>query len=331
MDHDELIFRSLQGRISPDLDAQLLLWRQASLENEARYQGFAAVWRATHPATARPVTRRPAAEAITLAAETITLAARKRHALKIWRPGLSQVAGIALALVMGSFGVGLWWAGSDTGGTELVTVSQTDIITGVGETTTTRLADGTVIKLAPGSRLIIPADPGAREVTLEGKAFFAVSADPSNPFLVRTRSGDARVLGTRFELDARPGQLRLLVVEGTVNLSNSKSSVDVQSHELTQMRDDGQLLRVQIEDVWPMIGWIGSFLAFESTPLGEVSAELKGRFNVELLFDDPELADETVTVWFGDEPIEDVLLVLCRLMETDCSMGSSQVRMKRRS
>jgi ferric-dicitrate binding protein FerR (iron transport regulator) len=325
LDYDELIFQSLQGIIKPDLDDQLLSWRRASPDNEGRYQAFAAVWRATHRMDSRPATRSPTAEAI------VRTAQQRRAGRRLMWPRLSQVAGITLAFATGAVGVGLWWAGSGQGGPEPATASRTDIITGIGETTTTRLADGTVIKLAPGSRLILPAEPGMREVTLEGKAFFAVSADPESPFLVRTASGEARVLGTRFELDASPGQIRLLVVEGTVNLRNSMSSLNVQSHELTQMRDDGHLLRSKIDDVWPMIEWLGSFLAFESTPLSQVSTELKVRFDVELIFDDPEIADETVTVWFGDEAIDDVLLVLCRLVEADCDVRDSEVLMKRRS
>jgi transmembrane sensor len=324
LDHDELIFRSLQGRITPEQEVRLREWRQESPEHEERYQEIAAVWRATRSITSRPATSRPTVEAITLAAK------RRRRDPQPWGSRRAQVAGIAVALVVGAVGAGAWWGGASEMAPEQGVAVRGEIITGVGETTTTRLADGTVIRLAPETRLILPSTPQEREVTLHGKAFFAVSADPDNPFLVRTGSGEARVLGTRFELDARPGQLRLLVVEGRVNLKTSQSEVDVRSRQLTQVQDDGAPLTVEIADVWPMIGWIGSFLAFESTPLREVSAELRRRFEVELEFDDPQLADETVTVWFGDEPIEDVLLVLCRLMETDCSMDNSRVRMKRR-
>ena len=243
----------------------------------------------------------------------------------------SQVAAILVAFMIGGASIAFWAGGSGVdGGRDDVISTGGEVVTGVGETTTARLHDGTVIRLAPQSRLFLPASPGEREVTLEGKAFFAVASNPDNPFLVRTPAGEARVLGTRFELDVRQDELRLLVVDGRVALATERTEIDVRSQQLTYVRSGEDPLTLEIEDVWPLLAWMGDFLAFESTPLSEVRLELKRRFGVELEFHHPSLAEETVTVWFGAEPIEEVVLVLCRLTDTSCSLDNSQVHMTRR-
>lgn len=325
MNQDELILRYLQGRISSREEETLRVWRDENQANERRYQEFAAIWRATRCISEMPSSQSPPVQVVT------SEAARRRRISGSWPLSSWQVAALVMALMIGGASAGFWAAlmlSEGDGNGDLGAAGE--IVTGVNETSTARLSDGTVIRLAPESRLVLPALPGDREVTLDGKAFFAVAADPDNPFWVRTPAGKARVLGTRFELDARQDRLRLLVVEGRVVLTANRSEVDVRSNQLTHMRSGEEPLTVEIEDIWSHLGWMGDFLAFESTPLSEVRSELQRRFDVELEFMDPSLADESVTVWFGDEGLEEVVFVLCRLVGTSCSMNSSRVRMTRR-
>lgn len=319
LDHDELIFRALQGRISSKEEEELRAWRKADPRHEERYQGFAAVWRVTREYDEAISTTPPPVDAVTAMDPSAGRARRRWHGV-LWPAAAAAAA----------FVVGLGVAQVGSVGEVVAPEAVAEVVTGVGETATARLPDGTVVRVAPESRLVLPAAGNEREVSLDGQAFFAVVRNPEEPFMVRTPSGDARVLGTRFELAARGGHFRLLVVEGEVAVSSSDTEVSVGPRQMTHLREGEQPATVEVEDVWALLGWMGQFLAFESTPLREVRAELERRFDVRLQFDDPALADETVTVWFGDEPIEEIASVLCRLVESECAMDDSLIRMSRR-
>lgn len=64
------------------------------------------------------------------------------------------------------------------------------------------LPDGTKVQLGPGSRLTYPENFAgeAREVTLNGQAFFDVAKNPRKAFIVHTAEMDVQALGTAFEL-----------------------------------------------------------------------------------------------------------------------------------
>lgn len=86
------------------------------------------------------------------------------------------------------------------------------------------LADGTVIRLNSGARLQYPAAfaKDRREVHLDGEAYFDVSHNEKQPFVVRTFASDITVLGTEFNVNAdmASGTFSATLVDGSIRLSN---------------------------------------------------------------------------------------------------------------
>lgn len=311
---DEIIARSLQGRTSQEEEDTLREWRTRRDQHEMRYQRVAAVWRATRSYEPHPRLRPLAFEAI------VAEASRRRRERATRRSAVSPIVGIAAAVVIG-LAVALWsMAGREP------PAQGSEFVTGVDETATARLLDGTVVRLGPESRLVVPPEGTGREVVLVGRAFFAVAKDPGHPFVVRTSAGDARALGTRFEVSARGRDLRLVVLEGRVAVSAGGREVEVASHRVSHVRDGAEPSVVEVHDVWPLLGWMGGFMAFESTPLLEVGQELERRFGLKLEIEDAELSRQTVTVWFADDPLDRVVGVLCQLVEASCVVEDSTVR-----
>lgn len=310
---DELIARSLQGCTSEEEEEYFRRWRTQRAEHEERYQEAAAVWRATRSYEPRLRLRPLAYEAI------VAEGGRRRIEMRTKRSPVA-LAGIAAALIIG-FAVALWSAEGR------VRPHGSEFVTGEEETATARLRDGTVVRLGPRSRLVVPPDGMGREVVLVGRAFFAVAEDRGRPFVVRTSAGDATALGTRFEVSVRERDLRLVVLEGRVAVSAGGKEVEVESHRVSHVRDGAEPSVVEVDDVWPLLGWMGGFMAFESTPLVEVGRELERRFGLKLVVEDAELSRQTVTVWFADDPLDRVVGVLCRLVEASCVVQDSTVWM----
>lgn len=318
---DELIIRVLEGEASPRQQSELERWRESSGKNEERFHEVAGVWRLT--GEHREIRAQgPAPSAREL------LSGGGPSELRPSAGGLSpvreagrwplRVAALAAALLLG-LGMGHFSARPGGMGVEFHT--------GAGEMTTATLADGTVVRLAPSSRLRIEQRQGVREVWLEGRAFFSVARDPSRPFIVRGSAGDATVLGTRFDVENRGDDLRLLVLEGRVAVSVPDGDVEVGAGELAEARRGSAPSVTAVSDPEAMVAWLGVFMAFESTPLGQVARELEARLGIQVEFTDPELATRTVSGWFGRDVRDEIVPIICRIAGVQCEVEGSAVRM----
>lgn len=100
------------------------------------------------------------------------------------------------------------------------------------------LPDGSKVWLANGSKISYPEDftGKARDVKLEGEAYFTVSHDQNNPFIVNLGEHRVKVLGTEFSVVAYPDDniLQVDLVSGKVQLdiADPKHIEQHHSHQL---------------------------------------------------------------------------------------------------
>jgi len=231
----------------------------------------------------------------------------------IWIGGLAA-AGLA-GLIVGR----TMWPGVPA---PVVDLSAAEFSTGPSERVTVRLGDGTVIRLAPQTRLRVTPASDERAVWLDGQAFFAVARQRGR-FVVRTHAGEAVALGTRFDLEAREADLRLVVVEGRVALAAGGERVVVGPNEVGNARATKPLTVSRVTDRDRELEWMGDFLVFQATPLSQAAVELTKHYGVPVRVVDSGLAAETVSGWFSNERLEDVLKILCRAVKAHCIVGKS--------
>lgn len=105
---------------------------------------------------------------------------------------------------------------------KLTAITYNTLITPVGGEYTVVLSDGTSVKLNAASRLEFPVVFGnkAREVRLQGEAYFNVAKSAHVPFIVKITNLDIKVYGTTFDVlayaDENAAQTTLL--EGSVGI-----------------------------------------------------------------------------------------------------------------
>lgn len=317
---NELIIRLLQGKATEAEEKELRAWRQASPVNEEHYGEVTRVWALSGRAHPKASRRAPAAQDLIRRAgsrptHTVPLQARtRRRRISSW-----TTRGVAAAaLVVLGLGIGELWSPADRG---VPALGAAEITTGVAELATVRLGDGSIVRLGPQSRLRVTGEGTDREVWFDGRAFFAVAQREGEPFRVRSRAGDALVLGTRFEIRVKEDDLRLAVVEGRVALSTGEAEVQVNAGEVSHAAGGAAPTVAEIEDVRSMLGWMGQFLVFQSTPLEQVARELEQHYDIRVRVVDEGVAQRTVTAWFTDESVEDVLMMICRVADVHCSLS----------
>ncbi|MXV95836.1 MAG: DUF4974 domain-containing protein [Gemmatimonadetes bacterium] len=327
----ELLLRHLRRQTTEEESVTVAEWLSGSAERERELAELRRLVEAGRMADRRIVVGDvPAAEDVIWRAEARRAGsgvARLGRRLRLPRPrrrfDLVAAGVVALAASM----VFQFFVGGSNGGPGSAPVLQ-DFATGPGETELVRLADGTVIRLGPDSRLTTWADPSARTATFQGQAFFAVATDEARPFTIVADAGTARVLGTRFHLAAHTDELAVTVVEGRVALAGPDHEVQVGAGQATS------LLRgvpSPIEAAAPMetvAGWMDGFLIFHDTPLDAAMNEVEEHYGTDVVVADTALLDRTLTMWFESKSLSEVMTVVCGVIDARCSIDAGVVRIE---
>ncbi len=321
---DELILKYLSGEAT-DLEVHRLeKWREADPGNEVRVREARALWDALAHVRTRPLAPHPPLDALVREAErrrqgTRTRASRRAFLRSGWTGyGLAAAALIVLAFL----GTEAWRARS----APATALAAIESVAGPEQVVAITLSDGSYVRLAQGAHLGFPAAAGRREVTLEGRAFFAVSPS-SEPFTVRTGAGEVTVLGTRFELRADGDGLRVVVVEGAVQVADRGGRARVLAGQVAELSGGAPPLVTTVEDVWALLDWPGGVLAFQRTPLASVARELERHFGVSVRVGDPARAHRSLTGSFQGESLEEVVEVVCAVTGIRCQVTPQGVLM----
>ena len=84
------------------------------------------------------------------------------------------------------------------------------------------LSDGTVVQLNTGGEVLEQFTAAERRVLLaRGEAHFAVTKNPTRPFVVRAGNVDVRAVGTAFNVHLQSAAVDVLVTEGVVELNKT--------------------------------------------------------------------------------------------------------------
>lgn len=322
---DERIHRVLTGQADPGDEEAVRRWRATSLDNERSYRAAALILEmerkrmgsidAGSPPEARDVIWLAEARE---AARKLTGQRRHPGGRAWWRAGWALAAALAAAAV----GVLL-----DRPDTVPSTGLQIDtFLTGGDDPVTIRLSDGSIVRLGPGSQLRPMPGSTQRIVELDGRAYFAITSDPNNPFIVRTRAGDARVLGTRFHAQAAGDSMQVLVIEGQVALTGTSQEAKIEAHQVGTIRRGRVEAVASVTDVDPTLDWVGDFIVFQATPLEAAMTEIADKYGMRYEIVDETYARRDLTMWFAGKPVNEVVDVICAVLGAQCSIEADLIR-----
>lgn len=153
-----------------------------------------------------------------------------------------------------------------------------DYTTGVGERRIVTLSDGSSVLLNAGSALSVDLSEGRRSLVLhEGQATFTVAHDADRPFVVEARSGRTRAVGTVFDIDIRPDEVVVTVVEGKVAITTDAvpekvvvANGDERVRYASGAPSDAEAIDSDIETAWRR-----GKLIFDRRSLGDVVSEIE--------------------------------------------------------
>jgi transmembrane sensor len=180
--------------------------------------------------------------------------------------------------------------------------------TAIGKRDSVQLPDGTRIIIGPASKVVVEG----RSVILQGEAFFSVKPNLQQPFTVRAGDAIIRDIGTEFSVHSDSAQsVRVIVREGIVMLSHQRDSVRLEARDVGLATTAGvQATRGSATS--DDLAWTTGRLVFHNAPIGELVADLRRWYGVELKVstNDSALLKRHFTGSFASETSSQVLDVI---------------------
>jgi len=155
-----------------------------------------------------------------------------------------------------------------------------------GQMSQVQLADGTQVTLNAGSKLLVPLDFGEHERALElqGEGFFDVTKDPYNAFVVHSGDQQVKVLGTRFNIRAYPGEtvFETTLEEGSVEWSSPQHSLILQPGMQVIYDLSTEKVVQQAVDVSGVKSWSLGRYEYHNAPFAKVTSVIEKWYGVKV-------------------------------------------------
>lgn len=325
----ELIGKELAGELTGAEQEILTAWlAQASADERAVYEATRQYWQAPAPSLITPtdtataltnlLSRLPetSAQPEPATPETPVIQLPVSRPAPWWRSRVAAAVGTILAASTLSYG--LYQHLTTPAGVPFAYEEQS---TPRGATAKVLLADGTAVWLNAESRLWFPNkfSEGARHVYLQGEAYFEVSPNPRQPFVLHVEQEQVRVLGTAFNVKAYPEEstVQTAVVKGRVafirpaaNAPVSADTLYVTANQLGVYAKSTASMHREVVDSQDYIAWNQGKLVFQETPLDEVARTLTRQYNLPVQLANEQLGKCRLTGRFQNQSLREVVQVL---------------------
>lgn len=272
------LVRLHSGRATEADHESFAMWRGQSADHEHAALEAEAIWQGVGPA-----------------GNQVRTAGRKIARRKVTRRALLGVAAIGVTVtalgVSGALG------------------PFPDHETKIGERRRVALPDGSTAFLNADTALAVNFSSSRRALTLiRGQAVFHVTRDVDRPFVVEARGGAARALGTTFDVDIRPSDVVVTVLEGNVAVGTGVGlDVTAKGDQRVRYRGRTAVSAAENVDAGVETAWQRGKLIFNQRPLGDVVAEIERYRAGRIVILRPDIATLEVTGVFELQDPDSIL------------------------
>lgn len=211
-----------------------------------------------------------------------------------------------------------------------------DFATGVGETRTVDLADGSVVTLNTNSKMFVSFSEKERTIRLsQGEALFKVAKNKKRPFIVIAGNTQVRAVGTSFTVRLLPERpVQVLVQEGIVEVvrRDAPHAKPVRAIAETQtLVPPAAPIVVQAvphPEVARKLAWRYGRIAFENETLADAAQEF-GRYSNTRIVVDPAVGKQTITGLFAANDPVGFSKVVASVLDLHIVVESDKVRIVR--
>lgn len=211
-----------------------------------------------------------------------------------------------------------------------------------GREMTVLLSDNSVATLAKGSSIRYPQQfkTDGRRVCLTGEAFFDVTKNPAQPFLVYTKETVTKVLGTSFRIKAFDGDNTEMVAVKTGRVSVFPKKEYEMRHgdpraagvilnpnqQVVFNRKDNKLEKaVTASPALLAESSVQKDQVFDDMPVAEAFEALAKAYGISIVYQPETLSDCMISAQFGDENLKQRLNAICQAIGAGYDMENGRV------
>lgn len=279
----------LQGQPGDKVQMAFEQWLAAAPEHVDTFVRMQSLWHLS-----RPVAQRLAEEEAAALRQYLRPPSSRR-------PYWASALALAACLLLVAWGGGwqpLRWV-DDLGA---------DMVSAPGQVRSVTLSDGSTVVLDADSAIAVEYGAGERHVELRrGAAYFSV-VPGDIPFTVAAAGGEARVLGTRFEVRRLSEGARVSVLQGRVAVRGGPLEAPrVLTADQQVSYQGGVSGNPQGVDASALTAWRDGRLSFYRAPLGEVIDELRRYHPGRIVLLNDDLRERRVSGSFASQDPQAIL------------------------
>lgn len=247
----------------------------------------------------------------------------KPHASKWQNYKWAVAASVLLVIVLGA----LSWTYLKTGAEKdenLITV-----FTDRGERKTVMLPDGSSVILDSYSSIEYSSDfEKARQVKLDGRAFFEVKKQNGKPFEVISKGFDVVVLGTSFDMntDQNRGDGHVALVTGQVNVTmGNGKKVNLEPDQAAYISFETNEISKGTFDSDQILGWRTNILKFKDESYQVVFERIANWYGVEFIYNENINLEGLYSATYQNQKLDEILQGLSYSTDLKFEIKSNEV------
>lgn len=303
----------LSGAQDEDRNLALEAWLRASPAHSAAMDALQASWDAIADVEAvEAILTEPAQNSTNAARQPLKSGMSRRWAL------IGSLAAAAMIAI--------------TAGVTVMAPEAPDrvqLATATGEIRTFTLPDGSEVTLGGKSSVTGEFDKESRSLTLAtGNAFFDIASDETRPLLVTAGAVRVKVLGTRFDVHQRAGNITVAVEEGRVAVTDatSTSSLELTASNRVDFSADTGFGEIKLFEPARGSSWRDGRLSFVNAPLSEIVAEVNQYSATPIVLTDEEIGELRLTLSFTTSQIDKMLAGLEAAQNAEVTHTGKDIR-----
>ena len=157
------------------------------------------------------------------------------------------------------------------------------------------LSDGSRLRMNSESEVRVPVtfEKGQREVFMKGEIYFDIVRDSLASFVVHTRQGDIRVLGTSFNVRDYQDEdfLETTLVDGKVAFERKGDCSYLKPGEQLRLNKENGKTTVEAVNVLLYCSWKDGRFVFEKQRLEEIMNTIARWYNIEVFYESSSVKD----------------------------------------
>ena len=188
----------------------------------------------------------------------------------------------------------------------------------LSNTLVSMLEDGSIVFLSVGGELNCPESFASRkrQVSLRGEALFDVNSDKNRPFLIETESALVEVTGTELNIKSASNEsFELVVLHGSVNVTLKATGIPlrVETGEMVCLQS-GYLQKSLLPNTKQLKNYTQK-MKFKDERLEDIVRVIHKISDKPIIFPDNALKDMVLTIAFDNNTVEEMIRLLCEVMD----------------